>query len=44
MNEGDDLALELADAFSYDIDFNTELQPGDHFKVAVETQHREGEF
>ena len=44
MNEGDDLALELAEAFSYDIDFNTELQPGDHFKVAVETQHREGEF
>jgi hypothetical protein len=44
MNEGDELALELADAFSYDIDFNTELQPGDHFKVAVEKQHRDGEF
>jgi murein DD-endopeptidase MepM/ murein hydrolase activator NlpD len=44
MNEDDDLALELAEVFSYDIDFNTELQPGDHFKVAVEKQHREGEF
>ena len=44
MNEGDDLALELAESFSYDLDFNTELQPGDHFKVAVEKQHREGEF
>ena len=44
MNEGDDLAVELAEAFSYDIDFNTELQPGDHFKVAVEKQHRDGEF
>ena len=44
MNEEDDLALELAEAFSYDIDFNTELQPGDHFKVAVEKQHRDGEF
>ncbi len=44
MNEGDELALELAEAFSYDIDFNTELQAGDHFKVAVEKQHRDGEF
>jgi murein DD-endopeptidase MepM/ murein hydrolase activator NlpD len=44
MNEGDELALEMAEAFSYDIDFNTELQPGDHFKVAVEKQHRDGEF
>ena len=44
MNEGDELAVELAEAFSYDIDFNTELQPGDHFKVAVEKQHRDGEF
>ena len=44
MNEDDELALELAEAFSYDIDFNTELQPGDHFKVAVEKQHRDGEF
>jgi len=44
MNEGDELALEMAETFSYDIDFNTELQPGDHFKLAVEKQHRDGEF
>ncbi len=44
MNEGDELALEMAETFSYDIDFSTELQPGDHFKVAVEKQHRDGEF
>src|SRR5947207_15268149 len=44
MNEGDELALEIAETFSYDIDFNTELQPGDHFKVAVEKQHRDGGF
>ena len=44
MEEGDELALEMAETFSYDIDFNTELQPGDHFKVAVEKQFRDGEF
>ena len=44
MHEADELALEMAETFSYDIDFNTELQPGDHFKVAVEKQHRDGEF
>ena len=41
LDEGDELALEMAETFSYDIDFNTELQPGDHFKVAVEKQHRD---
>lgn len=44
MNEGDELAVEMAEVFSYDIDFNTELQPGDHFKLAVEKQQRDGEF
>jgi murein DD-endopeptidase MepM/ murein hydrolase activator NlpD len=44
MNEGDELAVEMAETFSYDIDFNTELQPGDHFKLAVEKQLRDGEF
>lgn len=44
MKQGDELALEMAETFSYDIDFNTELQPGDHFKVAVEKQWRDGEF
>ncbi len=44
MNEGDDLALDMAETFSYDIDFNTELKVGDHFKLAVQKQYREGEF
>jgi len=36
-----DLALALADVFSGDIDFNTELQPGDTFAVVVDQQFRE---
>lgn len=44
INEGDELALGMAETFSYDIDFNTELQAGDHFKLAVEKHYREGEF
>jgi murein DD-endopeptidase MepM/ murein hydrolase activator NlpD len=37
-----DLALGLADVFSGEIDFNSDLQPGDHFRVLVERQTREG--
>lgn len=44
MNEGDQLALDMAEIFSYDIDFNTELQVGDHFKLAVEKHYRDGAF
>ena len=36
-----DLTLALADLFSGDIDFNTDLQPGDAFHVLVEKQYRE---
>jgi len=36
-----DLTLALADLFSGDIDFNTDLQPGDRFEVLVEKQLRE---
>ena len=36
-----DLALALADIFSGDIDFNTELQPGDTFALVVDKQLRE---
>jgi murein DD-endopeptidase MepM/ murein hydrolase activator NlpD len=40
-----DLALALADIFSGDIDFNTELQPGDTFALVVDKQLRDkGEF
>ncbi len=34
--EEDQLALDLAEIFAWDIDFNTELQRGDSFRVAVE--------
>ena len=36
-----DLTLALAGIFGGEIDFNTELQPGDHFALTVEKQFRE---
>jgi murein DD-endopeptidase MepM/ murein hydrolase activator NlpD len=39
-----ELALGLADVFSGDIDFNSDLQPGDRFRVLVERQTREGKL
>ncbi len=36
-----DLTLALADIFGGDIDFTTELQPGDHFELTVEKQFRD---
>ena len=44
LNERDQLALDIAETFSYDIDFNSELRSGDHFKVAIEKQYQNGEF
>ncbi len=38
------LALELADVFSGQIDFNSELQPGDRFHVLFEKTTRDGQF
>jgi murein DD-endopeptidase MepM/ murein hydrolase activator NlpD len=38
------LALELADTFSGQIDFNTELQPDDRFRVLFEKTMRDGQF
>jgi len=38
---GEDLAVELANVFSGEIDFNSELQPGDHYRVAVDKITRE---
>lgn len=38
------LALELADIFSGQVDFNTDLQPGDSFKVLFEKASRGGQF
>jgi len=42
--ESDQLALDLADIFAWDVDFNTELQLGDSFRVAVEKLYLDGEF
>ena len=36
-----ELTLALADIFGGDIDFATEVQPGDHFELTVEKQFRE---
>lgn len=36
-----DLTLALADIFGGDIDFSTEVQPGDRFQLTVEKQFRE---
>jgi murein DD-endopeptidase MepM/ murein hydrolase activator NlpD len=38
------LALELADIFGGQLDFNSELQPGDSFRVLFEKATRDGEF
>jgi len=39
-----ELALGMADVFSGEIDFNSDLQPGDKFRVLVERQTREGKL
>ena len=39
-----ELALGLADVFAGDIDFNSDLQPGDRFRVLVERHTREGQL
>jgi murein DD-endopeptidase MepM/ murein hydrolase activator NlpD len=40
--EGDTLALQLADIFAWDVDFHTELRPGDTFRIAVEELSLDG--
>jgi murein DD-endopeptidase MepM/ murein hydrolase activator NlpD len=37
-----DLALQMADVFSGELDFSSELQPGDEFRLVVERQIRNG--
>ena len=39
-----DLALGLADVFSGEIDFNSDLQPGDRFRLLVERHSRDGKL
>ncbi len=36
-----ELSMALADVLSSEVDFNTELQPGDHFDILFEKQFRE---
>jgi murein DD-endopeptidase MepM/ murein hydrolase activator NlpD len=42
--EHDQLALDLAEIFAWDVDFNTEIQEGDSFRVAVEKLTLDGRF
>jgi len=42
--EEDQLAMDLAEIFAWDVDFNTELQRGDSFRVAVEKLSLDGKF
>jgi murein DD-endopeptidase MepM/ murein hydrolase activator NlpD len=42
--EDDQLALDLADIFAWDVDFNTEIRQGDRFRVAVEKLLVDGRF
>jgi murein DD-endopeptidase MepM/ murein hydrolase activator NlpD len=44
VGERDQLALDLADIFAWDVDFNTELRAGDSFRVTVEKLSLEGRF
>ncbi|MEO7156511.1 MAG: peptidoglycan DD-metalloendopeptidase family protein [Vicinamibacterales bacterium] len=39
-----EVALGLADVFSGEIDFNSDLQPGDHFRVLIERHTRDGKL
>jgi len=44
LGEGQLLALELANAFGGLVDFNSDLQPGDRFRVLFDRVLRSGEF
>jgi murein DD-endopeptidase MepM/ murein hydrolase activator NlpD len=42
--EGDQLGLDLAEIFAWDVDFNTELQKNDSFRVLVEKEYLDERF
>ena len=44
IGEKDELAMELSEIFAWDIDFNTAIQRGDTFRVAVEKLYLDGEL
>ena len=39
-----DLALQIAEVFSGQVDFNVDLRPGDHFEALFEKHFRDGQF
>ena len=39
-----DLALQIAEVFSGQVDFNVDLRPGDHFEALFEKDFRDGQF
>ncbi len=44
LGASDQVALQLAEVFRYDIDFAQELQPGDTFSLVLEQVYRDGKF
>jgi murein DD-endopeptidase MepM/ murein hydrolase activator NlpD len=44
IGEKDQLALDMAEVFSSDIDFNTDIQKGDSFRALVEKKYLNGQF
>jgi len=44
LEEGDLLALQLAEIFAWDIDFHTDLRVNDSFKIIFEKKYLEGSF
>lgn len=44
IGEKDELAMQLSEIFAWDIDFNTSIQRGDAFRVAVEKLYLDGEL
>jgi murein DD-endopeptidase MepM/ murein hydrolase activator NlpD len=44
LGERDQLTLDFADIFAWEIDFRTELQPGDRFRIVVEKYYAGGSF
>ena len=44
IGEKDELAMALSEIFAWDIDFNTAIQRGDTFRVAVEKMYLDGEL
>jgi murein DD-endopeptidase MepM/ murein hydrolase activator NlpD len=44
IGENEQLALDLADIFGSDIDFNTDIQKGDSFEALLEKKYLDGKF